>query len=332
MSPAAPIPESSRDKLPGEGRQPPLKARPILVTGTHRSGTTWVGRMIALSPGVHYIHEPFNPNHDRGICGAKFDLWFTYVCRQNEAAYYPHLKRTIELRYSATQKILQTRTAGSLPSAFIHSIAAALRRLRRPRPLIKEPIALFSAPWLASRFGMEVIVMIRHPAAFAGNIKVANARFRFEDWLNQPLLMENFLSPFAGEIEQQARCPGDVLDQAALLWKCMNQVILSYQTAHPEWMFVRHEDLSLDPIAGFGQIYQRLGLPFTANIQKIVSEHSGPSNPVGGTEHRGRLKLNSRANLEVWKKRLSADETVRLRNQVEPISSRFYPPESWDRN
>ena len=37
-----------------------LGRRPILVTGSHRSGTTWVGKTIALSPSVTYIGEPFN--------------------------------------------------------------------------------------------------------------------------------------------------------------------------------------------------------------------------------------------------------------------------------
>jgi hypothetical protein len=43
----------------------PACARPILVTGSPRSGTTFVGRMLALSPGVHYIHEPSTRGLDR---------------------------------------------------------------------------------------------------------------------------------------------------------------------------------------------------------------------------------------------------------------------------
>ena len=36
------------------------RARPILVTGSHRSGSTWVGKMIASHPRVAYVEEPFN--------------------------------------------------------------------------------------------------------------------------------------------------------------------------------------------------------------------------------------------------------------------------------
>ena len=34
---------------------------PILVTGSHKAGTTWVGEMLAASRRVGYISEPFNP-------------------------------------------------------------------------------------------------------------------------------------------------------------------------------------------------------------------------------------------------------------------------------
>src|SRR4029453_10926731 len=65
------------------------RRRPLLVTGAHRSGTTWVGRMIDLSPEGGYINEPFNPHHQPGICGCRFPLWFQYVNRDNEHHFRP---------------------------------------------------------------------------------------------------------------------------------------------------------------------------------------------------------------------------------------------------
>jgi hypothetical protein len=72
--------------------------KPILVTGSHRSGSTWVGRMLAEAPAVFYIHEPFSVSHPpgAGICKARFTYWFTYITRKNEAAYY---KEWIFLRH-----------------------------------------------------------------------------------------------------------------------------------------------------------------------------------------------------------------------------------------
>ena len=39
---------------------------PILVTGAHRSGTTWVGKMLAADADTGYISEPLNVLHRPG--------------------------------------------------------------------------------------------------------------------------------------------------------------------------------------------------------------------------------------------------------------------------
>ena len=39
-----------------------------------------------------------------------------------------------------------------------------------------------------------------------------------------------------------------LLDRAVLFYKCAMHVILAYREAHPDWIFVRHEDLAADPI------------------------------------------------------------------------------------
>ena len=58
----------------------PLAPRPILVTGAHRTGTTWVGRLLAAAPAVAYISEPLNVLHRPGVFRAKVANWYTYIC------------------------------------------------------------------------------------------------------------------------------------------------------------------------------------------------------------------------------------------------------------
>jgi hypothetical protein len=69
--------------------------RPILVTGAPRSGTTWVGKMLALAPGVGYVHEPFNPRFSAGC----FDRYFTVVTRENEARCASELEHVLTFHY-----------------------------------------------------------------------------------------------------------------------------------------------------------------------------------------------------------------------------------------
>ena len=99
-------------------------APPILVTGAHRSGTTWVGKMLALAPGVAYLHEPFNPRFSAG----RFDRYFIVVTSENEDRYAPELERVLELRYDLAAR-LRTRRRPSAPE----SAVSDLNRLKQTR-------------------------------------------------------------------------------------------------------------------------------------------------------------------------------------------------------
>jgi LPS sulfotransferase NodH len=44
-----------------------MSNQPILVTGAHRSGTTWVGKILCASGEAAYISEPLNLWHRPGV-------------------------------------------------------------------------------------------------------------------------------------------------------------------------------------------------------------------------------------------------------------------------
>ena len=53
-------------------------------------------------------------------------------------------------------------------------------------------------------------------------------------------------------------------------------MILKYKEKYDDWLFIRHEDLSKDPIYGFKQIFGKLGLKFSEYEAKVINEHSQP--------------------------------------------------------
>jgi hypothetical protein len=304
-------------------------SRPILVTGAHRSGTTWVGRMIARSPAVRYIHEPFNPDaFEPGICAARFEREFTYVCAENAASYQNDLRRCLELRYRFGHAIPAIRTLSHAVRSLRDSGRFAISRWRRARPLMKDPHAVFSAEWLEETFGMDVVVMVRHPAAFVGSIKKAQWSFRFEQFLEQPLLMRRHLRAFEAEIEALAAGRADLVDQGILLWNVIYDVVRKYADRHPGWVFVRHEDLSRNPDSVFRDLYQKLGLGYTRNVRRAINDFSGPHNPA--EQHPGsHIRRDSRANIWNWIHRLTADEIARIKARTQPVAGRFYTEEDW---
>src|SRR5689334_9553048 len=72
----------------------------ILVTGSHRSGTTWVGKMLAEARGLCYLHEPFKPRWDPPYVWTHFDTWFLHVADFNAAEHERAVARTLGLRFS----------------------------------------------------------------------------------------------------------------------------------------------------------------------------------------------------------------------------------------
>jgi len=303
------------------------EGKPILVTGGHRTGTTWIGRMLARAPGVFYIHEPFNPRTPVGLSPAGFDRYFTVVTSANEERFAPGLERTLSLRYDVGRQVRALR--GPRDLARTARDFARVERARRAgaRPLMKDPIALLSAEWLAKRFEMDVVVLIRHPAAFAASLKRLGWKHSFATFLDDGRIPE-VLAPYEGEIREQAREPGDILSQAALLWRLLYDTADGYRERHPDWVFLRHEDASLDPVDTFAQLYERLGLELTPEARETIARASAPDNPAELPTPYA-VELASAASLGRWREQLADEEVRRLREHTADVWPRFYSDDDW---
>jgi hypothetical protein len=76
---------------------------------------------------------------------------------------------------------------------------------------------------------------------------------------------------------------------------------------------VRHEDLSRDPMNEFLVLHERLGLTITDQTRATIALFSTPLNPKETTvEPPHVVRLDSRANLDNWKKRLTLKEIERI--------------------
>ena len=318
--------------------------KPILVTGSHRSGSTWIGRTIAKEPTIGYIHEPFNPDyypHQLGRYTARFKYWFAYICSENEHTCLRELEDTLAFHYQLTpalQALLFDKSHRE-PIEFLRILReyllCAKNRFLQARPLVKDPISLFSAEWMAEKFDMNVIISIRHPAAFVGSLKVAKWNYPFSHFLEQKQLIEGILSPFKAEIQDLVNRESnmDEIDQSALLWKIMHYRILEYQKSHPDWLFVRHEDISQDPVTGFKTIFDYLNLNYSESLQKTILQYTSGkdiSQDVKTYSQKASRAMNSQANIKSWQKRLSESEIIRIRERVEDIAAKFYVNSDWE--
>lgn len=301
---------------------------PILVTGTHRSGTTWIGKMLAADSSTAYISEPLNVWHRPGVFRAKVKHWYQYICEENQGEYLPAFRELLELDYHLWSEIRSIRSRrdflrmGRDFAIFYNGL------MRGQRVLMKDPFAVFSTEWFAKCLNCKVVIAVRHPAAFVSSLKRLNWPFDFQDLLDQPLLMHDFLEPFRGQIESAKT--DDIIGQSALLWKLIYHSVHTTLGRNPGFIVVRHEDLSLDPLKGYRQLYETLGLDFTPRVEKIILTSSSSDNPVEPSRQNiYSVKLDSRANVHNWKKRLATEEIKRIRELTEEVSQMFYPDVEW---
>jgi hypothetical protein len=212
---------------------------------------------------------------------------------------------------------------GELKDVALNFLRYALDRWAGRAVLMKDPLALLSAEWIAEECGVDVLVMIRHPAAFAGSLKVKGWTFPFEDLLDQPQLLDDHFEDYVNDIEDFAENEYDVVDQAALLWTLLYSVVRTYQNRHPDWTYLRHEDVARNPVATFESLYDTFGLDFTDSIRQTVEAHSRSSTSEDD------LHRDSSAVIRNWTERLTAREIERVRRRTELVASHFYSQDDW---
>lgn len=255
--------------------------RYIFISGAHRSGTTWVGKMLALAEGMNYLHEPFNLLVNPSV----FSKWFTYISEANGNEYLQFL-------------------------ADLFSSKSTQNRL-----LIKDPIAVFSLEWLASHFPAHVIVMIRHPCGFTASLKRLNWTHDFRHFLDQPLLINDINSDLVDEISEEVKHPSNIIGQAILLWKLIYTRVKRYQESNPDWIFIRHEDICLNPLSLYEKLYASIGVPFSADIKEKIQSYSDSANPVISKGY-DNIKRHSSEMIDSWRNILSKKEIERVEGSL----------------
>lgn len=301
---------------------------PILVTGSHRSGTTWVGKMLAADSDTAYISEPLNVLHRPGIFRAPVKYWYTYINKENEKEYLPAFEELLNFQYHTWLEIQSIRSIKDFLRMGRDFRIFYDGNTHGQRAVIKDPFAVFSSAWFAQKLNCQVVITVRHPAGFTSSLKKLGWNFDFNNFFNQPLLMRDHFEKDKDLMQSIAK--DDIVSQGALLWKLIYRFVHLTSNLVPHLNIVRHEDLSLDPVTGFQNLYQKLVLDFTEDVKSKILNSSSSDNPNKLSKNKTHsVKLDSRANLDNWKKILSPEEIIKIRKITEDISQHFYDDNEW---
>lgn len=294
----------------------------ILVTGAHRSGSTWVGTILSMAENIRYIHEPFNPANRKDIPIKK---WYEHISESTALKHQKKVRSYIRSFYSITFKSLWSDLWKIRKSKDIYLYLANNKGKITDRTVLKDPIALFSCEWLYDELPLDVVVLLRHPAAFVASLKVKKWRTDFNMFLNQPDLMKKIPAKYHEQIIDYANTDTTIIEEGVLMWKLIYSTVADYQSKYAtKWCFVKHEDLSAKPMVEFEKLFSFLNISMNVDIKKKIAEYSK-------AETASDLKRNSLKNIFTWQDRLSSEEIKFVKEETYDVWTKFYQESDWVR-
>jgi hypothetical protein len=254
----------------------------ILLAGTPRSGTTWVGQMLAAAEGHSLVNEPLGLKMP-GVQGAGFS-WATYVDPDEEWPQGESVLRRYFQGRGMTVKLL---------------LRNGLRASTQRSLIVKEVKANRLLPWIARRFSLRgMIHLIRHPCAVVSS-QMANLPDR------DPCLADNlkYLQRELPHLLPWARKLATEWENRALTWALDQRVPLSAPDPKP-WLTVSYERLVTAGERELERVFSACGVPLSASARMALEQNSWqvrtPSvdHSIASVEER----------LGVWKKRLRPEQ------------------------
>lgn len=311
-----------------------MNSRIGLVTGTHRSGSTWVGQTISKLSNSAYIWEPFNINSP-----SFYKAFFSpsFLSASNWYQFYPasdsvwlEFKNNIYRKHGHILSSASFLLANEPPKKFLKYMlrlaSLQVNLLTKSNFLVKDPLMLLSAESaVLSSFVDKAILLVRDPRAFYSSLLKANWGFDFTSLL--PIATLPHIKPYQNVIRyySQVKPPLSPL-VASELWNILHEHIL-YLSSKPNFLVVRYEDICNDPVNQFTFLIKFL---FDIDISSSQAHsyfadqfQDALENDAAGVQmvRRGNPALISK----MWKARLSTeDEQIIINSSFRLMQSFSY--------
>jgi hypothetical protein len=284
--------------------------------------------MLTAGGTVTYLTEPLNVLRP-GIFRLPVRHDYTYVHSGNEADFLPIFQEAVRLRPHVLGELRAIRAPMDVGRVGVHVGQFLRGRIGGRRILFKDPYAVFSAEWFADRLGCRVVVVVRHPAAVVSSLRRLGWRAPLASLSAQPVLVRDWLEPFRDDLTAAQNIAGlrrDLIWSNAVLWRMIYFAVATYAERRSDFVIVRHEDLSRDPEHAYRRVYEALELRYDRRAAAAVKATTDGTNPAELPQNNPHsVRLDSRANLGNWRRRLSSVEIERIRSLTEPVASRWYP-------
>ncbi|MEO0373868.1 MAG: sulfotransferase [Cyanobacteria bacterium P01_A01_bin.17] len=301
-----------------------------IVCGLHRSGTTFVGKLLSRAAG-QVIVEPSNPLW--GVLGVP--MWYPYLEQGQRSTLevqqlyedLVHFRRRwnrVPLKPVSLPSHLALRLFGGRQGLIWSRLKLQQWLNQLPENIFwKDPFVTFALGYLVQTYSSLVVCMVRHPGALYFSNHRLGWRFNVQEMRKQPHLMGKFGHTIPQEHWDLAT-PGSAAC-IAILWKLMAQVVHSVSERFDQILVVRHEDLCLNPSEITANICQHLQVPYTGEIQGYLEQtgQGKSAEPPPGVVHSFRRDRDALINN--WRQKIALEDAAMMQEIIGNDLHTFYP-------
>ena len=258
---------------------------PIVIMSLPRSGSSWVGRMLAQAQRVLYLREPINQTV---LANTNLSTLFEVACAETEITIRP----------------ISDDVFAAYP-AFDRSIVKHPKRWtwsrRRSGQLIVKEVNPFAYPWLQERYACKTIYLVRHPGA------VASSYYRL-GWTDREL---DHL-PTAKAV-MRADHKANFWSYQGALQAIASKMMHDALDRQPDdnYCIVTYEALCADPMKAFRDLFTVADLDWSQDIERCIHQHATATN--ARRENTYGVQRDSAAMIDIWRGKRSTAECEALR-------------------
>ena len=240
-----------------------LAVEPILVTGVPRSGTTWLARLLAKSPGTALAgREPMNPRGRQYALGGTLDGW-------------------ARLGEPTRRQRLLLRTAYRGLNPFVYSRFGTRQwagPLPRTRLVVKDPYALLSMPAVVGATGAVPVLVYRHPGAILASYQRVTWAPRLDE-VTRIAAQARAADPGLDLPELPAPGEASAAEEMGAFWAVLHELALRDVDASGA-LVVSHAELAAGGEAAGRTLTSLLGLEWSPAMTAEFGERS----PAGAVD------------------------------------------------